>query len=432
MLQPMDNTKNFLSRWFTALDTRAMAKLSPSERLEVAAFVAWTRKNWLQLFLGLATLVGAITLSISLMSPGRKLYELVVIVLILVVVVIFSLLSAWFGAAQRLEKRNFTSGKSMIMLILLAVLGGLIGLFVGSYIGGGGGEGGGWEYAVAKFQRLAGVAIGATLLFAMTEGGVILLIVHLRRQQAERANIALQQQANAEKLARQLTESRLKLMQAQVEPHFLFNTLASVQELAEDRAPDAAALIAELITFLRGGLTGLRNESTTLQREFDMARAYLNIMKVRMGDRLQFSLALPPEMASLSVPPAMLISLVENAIKHGLEPALNGGSITVTAFAQDAKIGLTVADSGMGVRVGMAAGSGGGFNTAKRSSQGTAATEGGVGLANIRERLQALYGDAGTLSVAAAEANAGFAVTLMLPKSPIAAPTSVAEHTAHA
>ncbi len=381
-----------------ALDNHAMAKLSPSERIEVAAFEAWTKKNWLQLLLGLGALVGAITASISLMSPGRNLYELAVIVLILVIVVLFSLMSAWFGAAQRLEKRKFTSGKSMLGLIILSVLGGLLGLFSGLYLSGG------WDHALVKFQRLAGVAIGATLLFAMIEGGVILLILHIRRQQVERANKALQEQANAEKLARQLTESRLKLMQAQVEPHFLFNTLASVQELAENGAPAAAALIAQLITFLRGGLTGLRNESTTLEREFAMAQAYLNIMKVRMGDRLQFSLDLPPEMASLSVPPAMLISLVENAIKHGLEPAVNGGQITVTAFAQGEKIGLRVADNGMGL------------NTSKRASEGVNATEGGVGLDNIRERLQAMYRDTTMLTVAAAAGETGFVATLLLPK----------------
>lgn len=398
MLQPMKNIKTIYSDWYAALDRRAMAKLSPAERLEAIAFNAWARKNWRRLLFGLAALVCAITLCISLMSPGRKLYELAVIVLILVVVVSFSLLSAWFGAAQRFEKRKLANGRAMLMLVILGVLGGLIGLFVGSYLDGG------WEHAVSKFQRLAGVAFGAALLFAMTECGVIMLIVHLRRQHAERANLALQRQADAEKLARQLTESRLKLMQAQVEPHFLFNTLSSVQELAEARAPDAAALMAHLITFLRGGLTGLRYETTTLQREFDMVQAYLNIMKTRMGDRLQFSLDLPPAMAQCSVPPAMLISLVENAIKHGLEPALNGGSIRVEAFEQDAHIGLRVSDTGMGV-------------TPKTSANaGTNAAEGSVGLTNIRERLQAMHGNAATLTVAPAVAHTGFIATLLLPK----------------
>ncbi len=394
MLHPMKNIKTIYSDWYAAIDKRAMAKLSPSERLEIAEFDVWARKNWLQLFFGLAALVGAVTLSISLMSPGRKLYELAIIVLTLVVVVIFSLLSAWFGAAQRFEKRKLTGGKAMIALILLAVTGGLFGLFVGSYMDGG------WDHAVIKFQRLAGVAVGATLLFAMIEGGVILAILHIRRNQAEAANIALQEQAAAEKLARQLTESRLKLMQAQVEPHFLFNTLASVQDLAEDGAPEAAALIAHLITFLRGGLTGLRHDSTTLQREFDMAKAYLNIMKVRMGDRLQFSLDLPPTMAQISIPPAMLISLVENAIKHGLEPSINGGSIILVAFERDAHIGIRVTDTGMGVT----------------SNASTHVGEGGVGLANIRERLEAMYGTAATLTVAPAGGQAGFVATLLLPK----------------
>ena len=400
MLLFMKNIKNTLARYYVEINNRGLAKLSPAEQLEALAIDAWAKKHWRQLLLGFVGLVGALTLSIALMTSKWKIFELVVIVIFLVVAVMFSLLSAWFGATRKFSKHNFGSGKSMLVLIVLTTSGGLVGLFFGAYVDGG------WVHAIDKFQRSAGVAIGATLLLAVIQGGVMMLIVHVRRQQVEQENIALQKQAAAEKLARQLTESRLKLMQAQVEPHFLFNTLASVQDLAEDGAPDAAALIAHLIRFLRSGLTGLRDESTTLQREFAMAEAYLNIMKVRMGDRLQFTLDLPPAMAGLSVPPAMLISLVENAIKHGLEPAIAGGSVAIRAHEENEQICLTVSDTGVGVGV-----------SPRTATQGTARQESGLGLANITARLTLMYESAASLSTAAG-GGTGFCATLRLPKTP--------------
>jgi sensor histidine kinase YesM len=202
-------------------------------------------------------------------------------------------------------------------------------------------------------------------------------------------------------LARQLTEARLKLMQAQVEPHFLFNTLASVQQLAEEegRAREAAQLTAQLISFLRAGLSGLREEKSTLQREFEMTRAYLSIMKTRMGERLHFSLDLPEALASCDMPPAMLISLVENAIKHGLEPKPEGGTLQVRAAREDGRLVLCVQDDGLGL------------------SSGHRISGGGVGLSNIRERLQARFGEAASLSLAEA-APTGFIATITLPDNP--------------
>src|SRR6185369_6409810 len=134
-------------------------------------------------------------------------------------------------------------------------------------------------------------------------------IVQYRRGQLQRRNQQLEQQAQQERMGRQLADARLKLMQAQVEPHFLFNTLASVQQLAEGKAPEAAQLTAQLITFLRGGLASLREDTATLGCEFRAMDAYLSIMQTRMVDRLQFGLSLPDNLKDLQVPPAMLISL---------------------------------------------------------------------------------------------------------------------------
>jgi sensor histidine kinase YesM len=161
----------------------------------------------------------------------------------------------------------------------------------------------------------------------------------------------------------------------------LFNTLASVQDLAEGKAPEAAALTRQLIAFLRAGLAGLRDDTTTLAREFDMAAAFLTIMQTRMGERLSFELQLPDTLADEAVPPAMLISLVENAIKHGLEPALDGGHMRISARRDGATLTVEVSDTGVGL------------------GAPVTGSSGSVGLANIRERLAAIYGEDATLSV---------------------------------
>jgi sensor histidine kinase YesM len=139
-------------------------------------------------------------------------------------------------------------------------------------------------------------------------------------------------------------------------------------------------LTRELITFLRHGLVGLREEKTNLKREFDMAAAFLAIMKMRMGERLIYSVSLPDPLAGCDVPPAMLISLVENAIKHGVEPSTTGGEISIRASEAPDGVHLVVADTGLGLAQ-------------------TASAGGGVGLANVRERLAAIYGDAARLEV---------------------------------
>jgi len=177
-------------------------------------------------------------------------------------------------------------------------------------------------------------------------------------------------------LSKQAIEAELKLMQAQVEPHFLFNTLASVQFLNETDPAEANRLLGHLIEYLRAALPHLRASSTTLRKEVGLAEAYLNILRMRMGARLAFAIDVPDELALHPFPPNLLISLVENAIKHGIEPAASGGTVAVRARREGRMLIVTVEDTGRGLDKGLA-----------RTGRG-----GGVGLANIRERLAALYG----------------------------------------
>jgi hypothetical protein len=209
--------------------------------------------------------------------------------------------------------------------------------------------------------------------------------------QARRASAVAAQEG----LKRQLAEAQLKMMQAQVEPHFLFNTLASVDYLIETDPARASRMQKNLIQYLRAALPQMREGTSNLGREILQARSYLEILKVRMDERLQFSIHVPQGLLSATFPPMMLLTLVENAIKHGLEPKPEGGSLSVSAVIADGQLRVAVADSGMG------------FGVAQRGGTG-------VGLANVRERLQALYGSAASLIIDA-NSDGGTIATIAVP-----------------
>jgi sensor histidine kinase YesM len=179
-------------------------------------------------------------------------------------------------------------------------------------------------------------------------------------------------------------EARMAAMQAQVEPHFLFNTLASIDHLIETDPPRASIMQKNLIALLRASMPTMREANAQgtrdLGRELAVIRPYLEILKVRMEERLQTAVRVSDGLLSAEFPPMMLQSLVENAIKHGLEPKAEGGSLTVSAEIVHGKLAVTVADTGLGF--------------------GKAATAGtGIGLSNIRERLALLYGNKASLTI---------------------------------
>jgi len=225
--------------------------------------------------------------------------------------------------------------------------------------------------------------------------GIIVKVVLGGKKRAERRAEAATETAAEESLKRQLAEAQLKTMQAQVEPHFLFNTLASVDYLIETAPATASKMQKSLIQYLRAALPQMREGSTTLGKEVQLCRSYLEILKFRMEDRLQYSVIVPQGLGSAQFPPMMLQSLVENSIKHGLEPKPEGGSLTISADISNGRLRVTVADSGLGFAAAEVSGS-------------------GVGLSNVRERLAALYGGAAKLSI---EANSpsGTIVTIEVP-----------------
>ena len=243
-----------------------------------------------------------------------------------------------------------------------------------------------------------------TLLWVFASA--VLKYTYKGRMQAEVKAAQATETAEAESLKRQVVEARMAAMQAQVEPHFLFNTLASIDHLIETDPPRASQMQKNLIALLRASMPTMREANgdgtnngkggvRDLGRELAVIRPYLEILKVRMEERLATDIQVPDGLLSAEFPPMMIQTLVENAIKHGLEPKAEGGTLKLKAEIVHGKLQVTVADTGLGF--------------------GKAATAGtGVGLANIRERLQLLYGPKATLTVAENQPS-GTVVTITVP-----------------
>ena len=183
---------------------------------------------------------------------------------------------------------------------------------------------------------------------------------------------------NRIRLQGELAAGRLQVLQAQIEPHFLFNSLANVRRLLRTDGDAGRAMLADLMRYLESALPRLREDSSTVAREIELVRAFLAIHQVRMGSRLSVRIDVPERLGGCVVPPMMLLTLIENALKHGLAPLPQGGSITVTASESAGKLVLQVVDTGQGLVTGAG---------------------GGTGLANIRSRLKAMYGTAAILSL---------------------------------
>lgn len=214
---------------------------------------------------------------------------------------------------------------------------------------------------------------------------------------AEEKAKAANASAEREALLRQVSEAQMQMMQAQVEPHFLFNTLASVEYLIETDPPRAAKMQRSLIAYLRAVLPQMRENAakTNLGREADMVKAYLELLKMRMEERLNIDFIMPDGLRNASFPPMMLQSLVENAIKHGLEVKTEGGTLQFRAEVLNNRLSVTVRDDGLG------------FGAVP--SNGT-----GLGLQNIRERLKLIYKDKAQIIISPNQPS-GVCVTIEIP-----------------
>ena len=246
--------------------------------------------------------------------------------------------------------------------------------------------------AVVEWRQLVIISVLTIMVtgivFDSGETGMSLVLISIAvkvlaggKRRAELMAKEATAQADVATLERRLVEAQMATLQAQIEPHFLFNTLALIGQLIETDPPQAAKVHMHLIDYLRATMPQLRSSGGgTLGRQVELSRAYLAIMQARMKDRLAVSFDVPDYLDQAPFPPMMLPTLIENAIKHGLEPKIEGGRIDVRAFLIDGKLQVDVRDNGVGFN--MHAGD-------------------GVGLANIRERLHLLYGSDAELVIEA-------------------------------
>ena len=195
----------------------------------------------------------------------------------------------------------------------------------------------------------------------------------IRQREAFARDQAMAFELEKSELERKGLDTRLRLLQAQVEPHFLFNTLANIQALVDAGSPQASSVLKSLIAYLRAAVPRMHEPGTTLGQELDLVRAYLELMQMRIPDRLQFALHIEPAANVLQCPPMTLLTLVENAVRHGIDPREEGGRIDVDVWLRDGRCHVRVTDTGVGLQV------------EKTSGLGT-------GLSTLRERMQLAFG----------------------------------------
>ena len=246
---------------------------------------------------------------------------------------------------------------------------------------------------------LLGLSIGGvlnvpTFAFLLIVAAFIVKVVAGGKRRAELTASEATRRAEAEQLERTVLEARMEALQAQIGPHFLFNTLGSIDQLIQTDPPRASKMQQSLIRYLRSAMPQMRDGGRpTLNQQLGLCRAFLEIMAVRMEGRLQSVVVVPEGLKSAVFPSMMLQTLVENAIKHGLEPKSEGGLIEIAAEIVDGQLAVHVRDTGVGF---MPKG------------------DGGVGLANVRERLKVLYRDRAELIISVPPGG-GTRATILLP-----------------
>jgi two-component sensor histidine kinase len=209
----------------------------------------------------------------------------------------------------------------------------------------------------------------------------------------EAADSLLRSQIERISLAAEMQRAQLRLLRAQIEPHFLFNSLSVVRALARNDREGTVDMLDNLIRYFAAALPRLSENEVPLAQELQLVDAYLAIYRARMGTRLEYEIVVPEDLAQRRVPSMMLLTLVENSLKHGVSPAVAGGVIRVSAAREQQSLRLSVADSGRGLDL----------------RQGR-----GAGLANVRQRLLMMYGPAATLSLKRAEPQ-GVVAIIVLP-----------------
>lgn len=324
------------------------------------AILSWTR---LKHTLWLATPLG-LMLSISNSSP--------VYVVVVRAWITGFLALLFFGLCERWPKRLPDSVARWVWQLIGVLVAAPVGAFF-AYVLTVHGDWYFWQSA----PRMSGFL---ALCFAgIFFGPWFALIAMVRQREAFARHQALEFELQRSELQRQALDARMHLLQAQVQPHFLFNTLANIQALVLAGSPDAPKVLATLIAYLRAAVPRLQEPVSTLEQELQLVRAYLELMQMRMPDRLTYKLDVAADRLDIRCAPLTLLTLVENAVRHGIDPSEEGGHIEITVSVAGDDCIVTVSDTGVGLRQGQ-----GGL---------------GTGLPTLQERLRLIFGEQATLQL---------------------------------
>jgi signal transduction histidine kinase len=394
--RPIDPTVLWFGRIFLA------RRPVPAEEADIVAALSALRRRWLWLlaayllFVAVTVLPGVLRdrspgyTAAAILLPHAALYLLAVIAAYCWVGYRVNLLTyRRFVTDMHRSRRRRIWVQSMLIWALAGAVVGYFGASVGDGV---------WP-AVDQWVRDSFSTPVLLVLFLILIAAVPELIAQLRLRESELAHRMAQAEAAGEKLARQTVEAELRLLQAQVEPHFLYNTLANVRYLVSSSSPEAPRMIDALIDYLRTSVPDMRAPTVALGREIDHATHYLELMKMRMGDRLHFSVEVLDALREIVIPPLIVLTLVENAIKHGIAPSVEGGAVHIRV-AEDSpgdahsRVRIDVADTGVGVvePLGVLDRKAALEAIARDDNAGRERQAAQAGLASIRGRLALTYG----------------------------------------
>jgi len=265
---------------------------------------------------------------------------------------------------NRIKPGNWAS--HIIIDISGMILGVVFGITIGSFL-----TGINLSFFFQNYSFFIQILFGASLA-----ASAIHYIFSTKEKASEAEKLAQEERIKRLVMEKEKAETDLKLLQAQIEPHFLFNTLSNILSLLDTDKSKGKAMLENLTHYLRTSLSKTREDSSTLDQEIDLIREYLNIFKVRMGERLNYRIEIPDQLKFISFPPMLIQPLVENSIKHGLEPKIEGGEIFIGAFINGELLVIEITDTGLGFH--------------NKNDQG-------FGIRNIRDRLMSIFGEGARL-----------------------------------
>ncbi len=368
-------------RWEARGDAWAAKRLTPEEFAEAAELDRLVRRHPGRLVAGYLAATFVLALLLVGIKPALPKGEALVLANVLIACLGFGLAGVWFGYRRHAGKPVW---RTALAITALAAAGAVTGALLVRVVRGTGFG----AVGVPELVRFTSIGI----LTGIVVAAFVMGATWIRTREARAREAAAAAQAEGERLAKRMAEAELKLLQAQVEPHFLFNSLANLRWLVQQQSPDALAMLDHLIDYLRTALPEMRAESSTVGREAALARAYLEILRIRMGGALAVVIDVPEALAPHAFPPLMLMTLVENAVKHGIAP-VGRGRIAIRAARAGDRLRLEVEDDGRG----------------PGGEPGN-----GVGLANVRERLAALHGGRASL-VLSPRAGGGATAVIEIP-----------------